>query len=81
MPQDRLRLVLGALNRKSVKFFGVDLNGIELHADDLDFSYDSGTVLSGSAQDLLLVLCGRTLPEGHLSGAPAARFTMPGSTA
>ncbi|WP_327115339.1 maleylpyruvate isomerase family mycothiol-dependent enzyme [Nocardia sp. NBC_01730] len=81
VPEDRLRLVLDALNRKSVAFFGVDLKGIELRADDLDFSYGSGTVLSGSAQDLLLVLCGRTLPEGHLTGAPAARFSTPGSTA
>ncbi|MGO4618072.1 maleylpyruvate isomerase family mycothiol-dependent enzyme [Nocardia sp. 2YAB30] len=81
VPEDRLRLVLDALNRKSVEFFGVDLKGIELRADDLDFSYGSGAVLSGSAQDLLLVLCGRRLPEGHLSGVPAARFTTPGPTA
>ncbi|MEU7767315.1 maleylpyruvate isomerase family mycothiol-dependent enzyme [Nocardia sp. NPDC049190] len=78
VPQDRMRLVLDAVNPKTVKFFGVDLEGIELRADDLDFSYGSGAVLSGSAQDLLLVLCGRRLPQGHLGGAPAARFTIPG---
>ncbi|MEU7632210.1 maleylpyruvate isomerase family mycothiol-dependent enzyme [Nocardia sp. NPDC049220] len=78
VPEDRMRLVLDAVKPKNVKFFGVDLEGVELRADDLNFSYGSGAALSGSAQDLLLVLCGRKLPEGHLSGAPAARFTMPG---
>jgi hypothetical protein len=32
----------------------------------------------GTAADLLLVLCGRTLPPGRLAGEPAARFTEPG---
>ncbi|WP_211589856.1 DUF6596 domain-containing protein [Microbispora sp. H11081] len=34
-----------------------------------------GVPLSGAAQDLVLVLCGRLLPEGRLRGEPAARFT------
>ncbi|WP_406229581.1 hypothetical protein [Nocardia sp. NBC_01009] len=56
-------------------FFGVDLDGIELRADDMDFSYGAGSVLAGSAQNLLLVLCGRTLPAGSLRGETAQRFT------
>ncbi|WP_405163532.1 maleylpyruvate isomerase family mycothiol-dependent enzyme [Nocardia sp. NBC_01499] len=75
VPEDRLRLVLDAINPKSVKFFGVDLEGVELRADDLDWSYGSGEVVSGAAQDLLLVLCGRTLPAGKLNGDKARRFT------
>ncbi|MFD8250622.1 maleylpyruvate isomerase family mycothiol-dependent enzyme [Nocardia sp. NPDC059691] len=75
VPEDRMRLVLDTIDPRTVKLFGAKLGGIELRADDLDFSYGSGTVLSGRAQDLLLVLCGRKLPAGHLSGEPAERFT------
>ena len=76
VPEERLRLVLpGSLADRSVKFFGTDLDGIELRASDMDWSLGSGTPLTGAAADLLLVLCGRTLPPGRLAGEPAARFT------
>jgi uncharacterized protein (TIGR03083 family) len=75
VPEDRLRIVLGGLNAKNLKFFGTDLTGVELRADDLDWSLGSGTAVSGAAQDLLMVLCGRKLPAGRLRGAPSARFT------
>ena len=79
VPEDRLRLVLPAsLSDRSVKFFGVDLDGIELRAADMDWTLGSGTPLEGTAADLLLVLCGRTLPPGRLTGEPSARFTQPG---
>jgi uncharacterized protein (TIGR03083 family) len=75
VPEDRLRIVLGGINAKSLKFFGTDLTGIELRADDLDWSLGSGTPMGGAAQDLLMVLCGRKLPAGRLRGTPSARFT------
>ncbi|WP_216211568.1 maleylpyruvate isomerase family mycothiol-dependent enzyme [Amycolatopsis aidingensis] len=75
VPPERLRPVLDGLEPKQLKFFGADLDGIELRATDLDWSYGSGTPLSGTAQDLLLVACGRTLPPGHLHGEPSARFS------
>ncbi|MGD0926532.1 MAG: maleylpyruvate isomerase family mycothiol-dependent enzyme [Streptosporangiaceae bacterium] len=76
VPRERLGIVLeGITGAKSVRFFGTDLAGIELRADDLDWSYGSGTPVSGSAQDLALVVCGRKLPPGHLRGGPSARFT------
>lgn len=78
VPEDRLRVVLDAINPKIVKFFGVDLDGIELRAEDLDWHYGSGEILSGTAQDLLLVLCGRTLPDEKLHGDNAIRFTYSG---
>ena len=79
VPEERLRLVLpGSLTDRSVKFFGVDLDGIELRAQDMDWTLGSGTPLTGAAADLLLVLCGRTLPAGRLAGQPGARFTQPG---
>lgn len=77
VPLDRLRTVLeGSTSRRSVRYFGVDLDGIELRADDLNWSYGAGTPVTGAGQDLLLVLSGRKLPEGRLTGA-AARFTAP----
>ena len=79
MPEERLRLVLpGSMTDRSVKFFGVDLDGIELRASDMDWTLGSGTPLTGAAADLLLVLCGRTLPSGRLTGEPSARFSLPG---
>jgi uncharacterized protein (TIGR03083 family) len=79
VPEDRLRLVLpGSLTDRSVKFFGVDLDGTELRAEDMDWTLGSGEPLTGAAADLLLVLCGRKLPAGRLAGEPNARFTVPG---
>jgi hypothetical protein len=76
VPLDRLRVVLpDSPSARAVRFFGVDLAGIELRADDLDWTFGSGTPLSGSAQDLLLVVCGRSLPPGRLRGDAAAWFT------
>jgi uncharacterized protein (TIGR03083 family) len=76
VPQDRLRQVLATVTgSESRKHFGVDLTGIELRATDLDWSFGTGAPLAGEAQDLALVLCGRQLPAGHLSGEAAARFS------
>ncbi|MFI5698223.1 maleylpyruvate isomerase family mycothiol-dependent enzyme [Kribbella sp. NPDC051586] len=75
VPAERLHFILDDLNPRQVKYFGVDLTGVQLRATDLDWTYGAGTPLSGAAQDLLLVLCGRTLPPNHLSGSDAARFT------
>ena len=75
VPADRLLTVLGGLTPRHARYFGVDLTGIALHADDLDWSYGSGARLTGAAQDLLLVVCGRRLPAGRLYGEPSPRFT------
>ncbi len=78
VPHERLRLVLpGSLSERSVRYFGVDLDGVELRADDMDWSLGSGAPLGGTAADLLLVLCGRSLPAGRLSGEASGRFTRP----
>lgn len=75
VPTDRLMLVLGSMQPRNVRYFGADLTGVQLRATDVDWSYGTGEPLHGLAQDLLLVVCGRLLPPGHLSGGPAARFT------
>jgi uncharacterized protein (TIGR03083 family) len=76
VPLDRLEVILSALKPKQVKYFGTDLTGVSLRADDLDWSYGTGTPLTGAAQDLLLVLCNRRLPVGRLHGEPSSRFTV-----
>jgi uncharacterized protein (TIGR03083 family) len=77
VPLDRLRMVVDSIKPRQVKFFGVDLDGVQLSADDTDWTYGSGEPVVGAVQDLLLVLCGRKLPAGHLRGAASARFTQP----
>jgi uncharacterized protein (TIGR03083 family) len=76
IPSDRMRAVLdGVTKPASRKHFGIDLTGIELRADDLDWSFGTGTTVSGPARYLALALCGRTLPAGRLAGTAAARFS------
>jgi uncharacterized protein (TIGR03083 family) len=76
VPEERLRRVLpGSAAERSVRYFGTELSGVELQATDMDWSLGSGAPLTGAAQDLLLAICGRKLPSGRLTGAPAARFT------
>jgi uncharacterized protein (TIGR03083 family) len=78
VPKETLRAVLtGVTKPKPLKHFGTDLSGVELRADDLDWSFGSGTPVSGSAQDLALVICGRKLPAGRLRGEASSRFTAP----
>lgn len=76
VPEDRLRAVLDAIAApKARKHFGTDLSGVQLKAEDIDWVSGSGRQLSGAAQDLALVLCGRKLPPGRLHGESAARFS------
>jgi uncharacterized protein (TIGR03083 family) len=76
VPEERLRIVLDAVtDARALKHFGADLAGVELRAVDLGWSFGSGEQVSGAAQDLLLVVCGRKVPHGRLNGAPAQRFT------
>ncbi|MFI0819072.1 maleylpyruvate isomerase family mycothiol-dependent enzyme [Streptomyces sp. NPDC021098] len=74
VPESRLRPLLAAVSPRTLKFFGADLTGVQLRATDLDWTYGTGSRVTGAAQDLLLVAYGRKLPPGHLHGEPAARF-------
>ncbi|MEU3405129.1 maleylpyruvate isomerase family mycothiol-dependent enzyme [Streptomyces sp. NPDC006670] len=75
VPEDRLRVLLGDVRPGGLRFFGVDLRGVRLCAEDVDWSYGAGTPVYGAAQDLVLVAFGRRLPPGRLRGAQAGRFT------
>jgi uncharacterized protein (TIGR03083 family) len=77
VPEERLRAILPSSDDETaVTFFGTDLSGVELRATDVDWRFGGGSSpVSGSGQDLLLVLFGRKLPPGHLDGDASARFT------
>jgi uncharacterized protein (TIGR03083 family) len=76
VPDERIARVLGIVAGPGVpNLFGVDLSGLALRADDLDWSCGSGAALTGPAQALALVACGRLLPPGRLGGEAAGRFT------
>ncbi len=76
VPADRISRVLQSVApRESPNLFGTDLAGIELQADDIAWSLGSGDLLTGPAQVLALVICGRRVRPGRLRGSPAARFT------
>lgn len=68
-PDETIRIALDDLTSGGVhERFGVSIAGHELQATDLDWSYGSGTPLRGTAGDLALVLCHRTLPPGRITG-------------
>ncbi|MFI5707625.1 maleylpyruvate isomerase family mycothiol-dependent enzyme [Kribbella sp. NPDC051620] len=65
VPPERMRVVLAGLSPKHLKYFGVDLTGIQLKATDLDWTYGTGKPFEAPAQHLLLKICGRELePSG-----------------
>jgi uncharacterized protein (TIGR03083 family) len=71
-----LRVVLdNTTTPLSLKHFGLDLTGIRLEADDLDWSFGDGEPLRGRARHLLMVLMDRRLPAELLTGAATAKFT------
>lgn len=74
-PTERLAMVMAGMGPRNVSFFGTDLSGVRLRATDLDWAFGEGEPVDGTAADLLMVVCGRTLPPGRLTGAPAARYT------
>ena len=74
-PPERVAVILAGMRPRNIAFFGVDLDGVELKATDVDWSYGSGTPVRGIAQDLLLAVCGRRLPAGRLEGEAAGRFS------
>ncbi|HEX8305500.1 MAG TPA: maleylpyruvate isomerase family mycothiol-dependent enzyme [Jatrophihabitans sp.] len=75
VPEDRLRVVLDASTKpKALRAFRAPLDGVELRAHDLDWSFGTGTLVTGAAQDLLLVICGRKLPAERLHGGASLRF-------
>jgi uncharacterized protein (TIGR03083 family) len=69
-PDETLRAVLDDLTRGGTHaHFGFDLEGLTLSATDMDWSFGSGTPITGLAEDLALLVCGRHLPPGRIESA------------
>jgi uncharacterized protein (TIGR03083 family) len=77
-PDDALRAVLDNLSDGGTHaHFGVDLDGVQLRAADMEWSFGWGETVSGAAEDLALGLCGRRLPAGRIDGDfPRTRSTV-----
>jgi uncharacterized protein (TIGR03083 family) len=70
-PDETIRIVLDELTKGHVHVhFGTNIVGRRLQATDLDWSYGSGPMLRGPAEDLALMLCGRALPPERIEGEP-----------
>ena len=64
---ETLRVVLDDLTRGGTHaHFGFDVTGLSLQATDMDWSFGSGTPVTGTGQDLALLICGRQLPAGRV---------------
>lgn len=75
VPGERIMSVLALVADPSTpNLFGTDLSGVELRADDLEWSHGEGALVEGPAQALVSVVCGRVLPVGRLRGEGARRF-------
>ena len=73
--EQALRVVLGhATTPLSLEHLGLDVTGIRLEADDLDWAFGDGEPLRGRARHLLMVLMDRRLPAEALSGPATARL-------
>jgi uncharacterized protein (TIGR03083 family) len=57
--------VLDQLSAVNGAFFGLDLSGIRVEADDVDWSWGSGEVVRADAGRLVALLSGRALPDGR----------------
>lgn len=70
----RVATVLAGMQPKHLAHFAVDLDGVELRATDVDWSHGRGEPVTGTAADLLLLVCGRRVPTGRLIGPGSERF-------
>jgi hypothetical protein len=74
VPDETIRVILDDLTSGGLhEHFGIDIEGRIFEARDLDWTYGSGQVLQGAAEDLALALCGRNIPSGRITGAPLQR--------
>ena len=71
---ERVATVLGGFSAKQAKYFGVDVDGVRLVATDADWTFGTGEEVRGRARDLLLLVCGRPVTPGALTGPGASRF-------
>ncbi|MGW2746211.1 maleylpyruvate isomerase family mycothiol-dependent enzyme [Streptomyces sp. NPDC001450] len=65
VPQERLWIVLDTVAPRTLRFFKANLDGVELRATGLEWSYGTGTQVLRPAQELLLLAYGHKLPAAR----------------
>jgi uncharacterized protein (TIGR03083 family) len=66
-----MRQVLDDLTEGGVHAnFGIDISGRRLEATDVDWSHGSGLAVRGTAADLALAMCGRSVSTVQLAATP-----------
>ena len=64
-PAERIRLVLEQAGEKNLAYFGTDLTGVRLIAEDAEFSMGTGPrEVRASAREMLLTVTGRRAIAG-----------------
>jgi uncharacterized protein (TIGR03083 family) len=70
-PNETMQAVLDHLTHGGAHaYFGFDLAGLRLETTDLEWSFGSGAPLRGTAADLALHICGRTVPASVVRNQP-----------
>ncbi|QKT07042.1 maleylpyruvate isomerase family mycothiol-dependent enzyme [Gordonia sp. X0973] len=64
-PADRIALAIGQPDKRQLAYFGVDLDGISLVAEDADIHLGSGTPITLPAKDIALIVGGRRPVPPH----------------
>lgn len=64
-PDEAVVAVLDQLTAANGAFFGLDLTGTRLEADDVDWAWGAGDLVRAGAGELVALLGGRTLPDGR----------------
>ena len=69
-PDEGVVAVLDQLTAANGAYFGLDLTGTRLEADDADRAWGEGEVVRAGAGELVALLGGRTLPDGRTLRRP-----------
>jgi hypothetical protein len=64
-PEPALVSVLDQLTAAGGGYFGLDLTGLRLEADDAGWTWGSGETVRADAGRMVSLLAGRTLPDGR----------------
>ena len=69
-PDEAVVAVLDQLTAANGAFFGLDLTGTRLEADDADWAWGDGETVRAGTGELVALLGGRTLPDGRTLRRP-----------
>ncbi len=69
-PDDAVVAVLDQLTAANGAYFGLDLTGVRLEADDADWAWGEGETVRAGIGELVALLAGRTLPDGRTLRRP-----------